>query len=81
MVAARFEGHVRRCASDGLLGGAKRHDFGVGFAGAFVPAFTNDAITLGQHTSNPRVGMGCFQASLSEGQSPRHGESVKLSKH
>lgn len=67
MVAAGFERHVRRCASNGLLGGAQRHDFSVGFAGALVPAFANYAITLGEYTSNPRVGMGCFQASLSEG--------------
>ena len=67
MVAARFERHVDRRASNGLLGGAKRHDFSMGFAGALVPAFANYAITLGEYTSNPRVGMGCFQASLSEG--------------
>jgi hypothetical protein len=67
VVTARLERNVRRRASNGLLGGAQRHDFSMGLAGALVPAFANDAITLGEYTSNPRVGMSCFQASLSEG--------------
>jgi hypothetical protein len=81
MVAARLEGDIGCCACNRLLGRAKRHDLGVRLPGALVKPFANDAIAFGDDTSNPRVGMGCFQTSLGESQCPRHCEAVEFSEH
>ena len=81
MMAAGLEGDIRRCAGDGLLRRAKCHNFGMRLARALVATFANDAIALGDNTSNPRIGMGCIQASLGESQCPRHCEAVEFSEH
>ena len=80
-MAARFESDVGRGPCHRLLSRAQRHDFSVRLSRALVIALANDAIALGDDTSNPRVGMSCFQSSLSEGQCPRHGEAIKFSEH
>ena len=57
VVAARFEGHVSGGAPSLVAGGAQGVDFGVGFAGAHVPAFADNLPVTHDHAAHPRVGV------------------------
>jgi hypothetical protein len=61
-----LECYICGCACNGLFGCANGSNFRMRLAGALVPAFGNDAIALGDNTSNPRIWMRCFQAAFGE---------------
>jgi len=58
VMAARFEGHIRRRAPGLLAGGAQGVDFGMGFAGALMPAFADNLAVTHHHATDSRIGMG-----------------------
>src|SRR5260370_15249342 len=76
-----LECYICGCTCNGLFGCSNGSNFRMRLASALVPAFGNDAIALGDNTSNPRIWMRCFQAAFGERQGPRHRESIKFSEH
>ncbi|MNF78608.1 hypothetical protein D3C84_607990 [compost metagenome] len=57
MVAARFQRHISGRAPGQLTGGAQGVDFGVRFAGTFMPAFADDLAVTHHHATDPRIGV------------------------
>ncbi|CRM03158.1 hypothetical protein [Pseudomonas sp. 31 E 6] len=62
VVAARFERHVHRGATGLVTGGAQGVGFGMRFAGAFVPTFTDHLPIAHDHAAHSRVGVSGVQA-------------------
>jgi len=62
VMAARFESDIGRGTPGQLARRAQGVDFGMGLAGAHMPAFADDLPVTHDHTTDPRVGVGGVQA-------------------
>ena len=65
-MAAGFERHVGRRPTCRFARGAQRVDFGVGLAGALVPAVADDAPVADQHAADARIRVGGVAAERGE---------------
>jgi hypothetical protein len=81
MVAAGLQCHVGAGTGGTLSGLVQGIDFRMPFAGTLVPAFTDDLPVPDQHTTHPRIGIGCVQPARREPQGTCHELVVSCSKH
>ncbi|MNF62061.1 hypothetical protein D3C84_437320 [compost metagenome] len=77
VMAAGLQRHVGGGTTGILAGSAQGMNFGVGFAGAHVPAFADNLPVTYDHTAHPRVGMGGVVAVARQFQGTRHVMGVK----
>jgi hypothetical protein len=66
VMATGLERYICSCTCNGLFRCAKGSNFRMRLAGAFMPTFGDDAIALGDNTSNPRIWMRCFETPFGE---------------
>jgi len=81
VVAAWLECHIRGCACNGFLRGAKGRDFRVRLTGPLVPTLADDPVALGYDTANPRVGMSCLHTTLGQRERACHCQSIEFTEH